>query len=250
MQATEEEKQRYGWVMKREVRWNSLHVKIHQKMFAELKKELREVESEMEVSYCEPEQGPLLGEDYEAKKERPIESLMNSVKNTDLLLEEMTVRLNETKVSYVFETDDLFVITGFVADDGQSFETVLKFDEVIYDEESLSNEETSEVLQQKELIDEFLDGGKQSIKDDLKMKTEKEMCKEIFIGKNQNCILMKEKVEQSPWIVMKSEEKEDVLSKIRIAEYNFVIVKYDMVSYEECMQSVYQTIEEIGDGES
>ena len=61
---------------------------------------------------------------------------------------------------------------------------------------------------------------------------------------------MKEKVEQSPWTVRKSEEKEDVLSKRRIAEYNFVIVKEDMVSYEECMQPVYYTIEEIGDGES
>ena len=37
-------------------------------MCVELKKELREVESEMEVSYCEPEQGPLLGEDDEAEK--------------------------------------------------------------------------------------------------------------------------------------------------------------------------------------
>ena len=78
MQATaEEENQRYGWVMKREVRWHSLQGKLRQKMFAELKKELRRVESEMEVSYCEPEQGPLLGEDDEAEKERPIESLMN-----------------------------------------------------------------------------------------------------------------------------------------------------------------------------
>ena len=80
---------------------------------------------------------------------------MNYVKSTDKLMEEMTVRLYETKRSYVFETDDLFVIAGFVADDRQSFETVLK-----YDEDSLSNEERSEVLQQKELIDELLDGGK------------------------------------------------------------------------------------------
>ena len=101
----------------------------------------------MEVSYCEPEQGPLLGEDDEVEKERPIESLINSVKNTNLLMEEMTVRSNETKGSYVFGTDDLFVIAGFVADDGQSFEIVLKFEEVIYGEESLSNGERSEELQ-------------------------------------------------------------------------------------------------------
>ena len=43
-------------------------------MFTELKKELIKVESEMEVSYCEPEQGPLLEKDDEAEKERPIES--------------------------------------------------------------------------------------------------------------------------------------------------------------------------------
>ena len=129
----------------------------------------------------------------------------------------MTVRENETKRSYVFQTDDLFVIAGFVTNDGQDFETVLKFDE-----ESLSNEETSKVLQQKELIEELLDGGTHSIEDDLKMKAEKEMCKEIYIGKNKNCILMKENVEQTPWIVMKSEEKEDVISKSRIAEYILV----------------------------
>ena len=107
----------------------------------------------MEVSYCEPEQGTFLGEDDEAEKERPIESLINSVKNTDKHMEEMTMRPNENNRSYVFQTDDLFVIAGFVANDGQSFETVLKFDEVKYDEDSLSNEEMSEVLQQKELID-------------------------------------------------------------------------------------------------
>ena len=66
MQATEEENQRYGWIMKKKVRWNSLQVKLQQKMFADLKKEIIEAEYEMEVSYCEPEQGPLLGEDDEA----------------------------------------------------------------------------------------------------------------------------------------------------------------------------------------
>ena len=94
----------------------------------------------------------------DAEEESVVESLMDSIKSTYQLMEEMTVRKNEINRSYVFETGDLFVISGFVVDDGQSFETVLKFEEVIYDEESLSNEERSKVLQKKELIDEFLDG--------------------------------------------------------------------------------------------
>ena len=98
-------------------------------MFVGLKEELREVEYEMEVSYCEPEQGPLLGEDDEAEKERLVESLMNYVKSTYKIMEEMTMRPYVTKRYYVFETDDLFVFAGFVANDGQDFETVLKFDE-------------------------------------------------------------------------------------------------------------------------
>ena len=71
--------------------------------------------------------------------------------------------VNDTKRSYVYEADDLFMITSFIVDDRKSFKTLLKFDEVKYDEESLSNEERSELLQQKELIDELLDGGTQSI---------------------------------------------------------------------------------------
>ena len=51
------------------------------------------------------------------------------------------MRPNETKRSYVFEIDDLFVIASFVVNDRRYFETVLK-----YDEDSLSNEERSEVL--------------------------------------------------------------------------------------------------------
>ena len=79
----------------------------------------------------------MLGDDDEAEKERLIESLMDSIKSTNQLMEEMTMRSNETKRSYVFETDDLFVIAGFVANNGESFETILKFDEVKYDEDSL-----------------------------------------------------------------------------------------------------------------
>ena len=171
---------------KRKVRWKSLQVNLRQKIYARLKEELREAESEMEVSYCELEQGPLLWDDDEAERERLIEILMDSVKSTNKLMKEMIVRSNETKMSYVFESDDLFFITGFVVDDRQFFETILKFDE-----ESLSNEEKSEVLQQNELIDELIDWGTQSIEDDLKMKAEKEMCKDISIRKDQICILVK-----------------------------------------------------------
>ena len=88
-------------------------------------------------------------------------------------MEETNVRPNEIKRSYVFETYDLFVIIGFLADDRKSFETVLNFDEVKYDEEGLSNEEMSKVLQKKELIDDFINGGTQSIGVDMKMKEEK-----------------------------------------------------------------------------
>ena len=58
------------------------------------------------------------------------------------------------------------------------------------------------------------------------------MCKDISIGKNKNYILMKEKFEQSPWTVMKSEEKEDVFSKSMMTQYKYVVVRGEIVSYE------------------
>ena len=71
------------------------------------------------------------------------------------------------------------------------------------------------------------------------MKVEKEMCKDISIGKNHNCILMKEKVKESPWTVMEAEEEEDVLSKIMIAEHDSVVIEDERIPYEECMHPVY-----------
>ena len=55
------------------------------------------------------------------------------------------------------------------------------------------------------------------------MKAEEEMCKDISTRQDQNCILIKEKVEHSPWTVMKFEEEENVLFKIMITKYNSVI---------------------------
>ena len=78
IQVVVEETQSYGWVMrKRNVRWNSLQVKLRKKIYARLKEELREDESEIEVSYCEPEQGPFLKEDDEIDEEI-IDDFLNS----------------------------------------------------------------------------------------------------------------------------------------------------------------------------
>ena len=75
------------------------------------------------------------------------------------------------------------------------------------------------------------------------------MCKYISIGKSQNCILMKERVKESPWTVMEFEEEEDVLSKIMIVEHDSVVIEDERIPYEGCIRFVYQTIGEIGDGD-
>ena len=86
------------------VRWHSLKVKLQQRMFSRLKEELIIVEFEMDVLVCELEHGPLLGEyvSEDAEKERLIESLMDYLKSTYQLMEEMSVRKNETERSFVF----------------------------------------------------------------------------------------------------------------------------------------------------
>ena len=62
----QKENQGYCWIMRnKKVIWLSLQVKLKKNMSARLEEELRAVESEMEVSYWEPEHGPLLREDDE-----------------------------------------------------------------------------------------------------------------------------------------------------------------------------------------
>ena len=61
---------------------------------------------------------------------------------------------------YALKIDNLCMLAGFTGE-RQSFETVLKMDEgleVKYDEDCISDEENFEVLQRKELFDEFLSG--------------------------------------------------------------------------------------------
>ena len=48
---------------------------------------------------------------------------------------------------------------------------------------------------------------------------------------------------------MKSEEDEDVLSKIMTIEHDCVVIEDERIPYEECIQPMYQTIGEIGDGD-
>ena len=75
------------------------------------------------------------------------------------------------------------------------------------------------------------------------------MRKDISTRKNQDCILMKERVKESPWIVMESEEEEeDVLSKSMIAEHDYVVIEDERIPYEDGMQPVFQIVVEIGDG--
>ena len=56
-----------------------------------------------------------------------------------------------------------------------------------------------------------------------------EMYKDISTRKDQNFILMKEEVEQSPWTVMKFEEEESVLFKSMITEYNSIMDSVELM---------------------
>ena len=75
------------------------------------------------------------------------------------------------------------------------------------------------------------------------------MYRDISIGGNQNYILMKEKAKQSPWTLMEFEKEEDVLSKSITTGHDCVVIKDERVLYEDFIQFIAQTVEEIGDGE-
>ena len=68
-----------------------------------LKEELKIAESEIDVLTCEPEHGPFPGGVVSKDDEEILAaSLMDSIESIDQLMEEITVRKNETKRSYVF----------------------------------------------------------------------------------------------------------------------------------------------------
>jgi hypothetical protein len=123
-----EKDQWYGWTMKKKkVKWKLLQTRLRQSMYA--KRELRVAEYGMQVIYCEPEKGDILGEGYE-ENERLAGSLMNSLQSSyqhdDVLIEE----LDEATRPHSFYSDTLCVIAG-----NEKEETGLLVETVIKDEE-------------------------------------------------------------------------------------------------------------------
>ena len=92
-----------------------------------------------------------------------MENLLNHMKDLEQQEDLMAEASSETARYCVFKTDNLCMIVGIVGD-RKTFEDVLRMDEDIevrYDEEKLSDEEGFEWLQQKEFIDELLNGRRQ-----------------------------------------------------------------------------------------
>ena len=67
----------------------------------------------------------------------------------------------------------------------------------------------------------------------MNMKEEKEKCKDISTRHNQDCILMKERVEESLWTVVKSGKKKDMTT-----DHHFVVTRNELVMYEDFMHPI------------
>ena len=105
--------------------------------------ELKEIELEMEVSICGPEQGEILGEEINE------EDLMNywnsSEESEDVLLREA----DEAMKPCIFKSHSFCMFSGCAKDDGQSSETFIDTNETLkvkYDGEGLSHKEGIELL--------------------------------------------------------------------------------------------------------
>ena len=116
----------------------------------------------MEVSICRPEQGVMLGEEDNG---RAAEDLMDYWHSSEQLEDMMTRETDEAMKPCDFNSHSLCMFAGYGEDDGQSSKTVTngyEAFEVKYDGECLLEEEGVDLLQQKEFIDEFLFGVRQS----------------------------------------------------------------------------------------
>jgi hypothetical protein len=124
----QEEDQRKGWTIgRKEVRWNSLQVKLRQRMVERLRRKLSSVDFKMQVVYCELEERDVLREGYE-EKGRLAESLMDSLRSSyqhddDLLTEDV----DEDTIPHKFYDNPFFVVGG--EEIGHLYETVMQFGE-------------------------------------------------------------------------------------------------------------------------
>ena len=106
----------------------------------------------MEISICGPEQGEILGEEINEK------DLMDYWNSSDELL---TRDEDETMKPCIFKSHSLCMFAGCAEYDGQSGEMVTEMNEILmvkYEGECLSEEEGTDLLQQEEIINEFLFG--------------------------------------------------------------------------------------------
>ena len=173
-----EEIQRLGWVLrKKPVEWHEMQRRLQQKQVKWLRESLKEVELEMEECICEPKQGEILGEseDYTKDKEwRSSEDLMDYWHSLEQFEDMLTREADEAMKPCDFNSHSLCVFAGYIEDDGQSDETVTNRNEVLevkHYGESLLEEEGANLLQQKEFINEFLFGVRQSDEVDMDQKS-------------------------------------------------------------------------------
>ena len=70
------EDQRYGWILPKKVTWYMLQKKLRQRINVQWKRgklirdELQQERDAEDINICEPEQGPILGEDSNDEKDR------------------------------------------------------------------------------------------------------------------------------------------------------------------------------------
>ena len=100
--------QRYGWSMKRKVKWHRLQVKWEHRVNVQLKEELLSLKGDL---ICEPAYGPLLFESSDVTEEKSTKEL-NQMKDSEQQGDMMTKASSETTRSYVFKTNYLCVIAG------------------------------------------------------------------------------------------------------------------------------------------
>ena len=88
-----EEDHRQGWILKRKpMKWPKLQRSLQQEQIKWLMQNLREAETEMEVSIFRPEQGEMLGEE---DNERSVEDLVDYWHSSEQFEDMMTREANE-----------------------------------------------------------------------------------------------------------------------------------------------------------